>query len=269
MITSVHNPKVQLVRQLLTHSKARHEQGAFVIEGVRLAEEALQAGWEAQLVFFTNQLDARGKSVLDRLVAEGVSAEQVSEAVMEKISDTETPQGLLVVLAQKTLPLPPSLDFLLILDGIHDPGNLGTILRSAAAAGAQGVLLAPGCADAWSPKVVRAGMGAHFRLAILSLGWEEIESIVKQTARQVEIYLADSAQGLPYTQVDFRSPLAIIVGGEAFGAGDRAASLADAKVHISLPGKSESLNAAMAASILLFEVVRQRRGQKLEQVMLK
>jgi TrmH family RNA methyltransferase len=260
MITSVHNPKIQSVRKLQAQAKTRREEKAFIIEGVRLAEEALAGAWDAQQVLFTETLDERGKTLLDRFSSKGAQVEQVSESVMNAISETETPQGLLVVLAQRALPLPPKPDFLLILDGVRDPGNLGTILRSSTAAGVQLLLLAPGCVDAWSPKVLRAGMGAHFRLPIRSLSWQDIGHTLKQASGNMQIYLADSAGGISYTQAEFRTPLALIVGGEAAGAGSEAESLADGKVHIPMPGGSESLNAAVAASILLFEVVRQRTG---------
>ena len=223
MITSVHNTRVQSVRKLLLQSKERHEQAAFVIEGVRLAEEALYASWETRLVLFTDHLDQRGQAVVDGFTARGVPAEQVSDAVMGAISDTETPQGILAVLAIKPLPLPHSLHFLLILDGIRDPGNLGTILRTAAAAGVQAVLLASGCTDAWSPKVVRAGMGAHFHLPVLSLTWSELTHILSREESNLRVFLADSTGGIPYTQSDFRPPLALIVGGEAVGAGAQVA----------------------------------------------
>jgi len=258
MITSTHNPKIQAVRKLQAQSKTRREEQAFVIEGVRLSEEALQAGWDAQQVFYTDTLDERGKAVVGSFSSRCVPAEQITEAVMNTISETETPQGLLVVLAMRTLPLPPAPSFLLILDGVRDPGNLGTVLRTAAAAGVQAVLLTPGGADAWSPKVLRAGMGAHFRLPIRSLGWEGIKSILKGSSVHLRVYLADSATGTPYTNADFRSPMVLIVGGEAAGAGSQSASLADEKVHIPMPGGSESLNAGIAASILLFEAIRQR-----------
>lgn len=262
MITSVHNPRVQVVRRLQSKAKDRREEHAFVVEGVRLAEEALSAGWSARLVFFTEQLDERGKAVVDGFEAQGTPAEQVSDAVMNAVSRTETPQGLLVVLTEQILTLPPNLDFILILDSVRDPGNLGTVLRTAAAALVQGVLLAPGCADAWSGKVLRAGMGAHFHLPIRTLAWSEITPLLKTPPTKIKIFLADAAGGESYTQADFRSPLALIVGGEAVGAGTEALSLADAKVHIPMPGGSESLNAGIAASILLFEVVRQRRTPK-------
>jgi TrmH family RNA methyltransferase len=262
MITSVHNPRIQAVRKLQAQSRVRRKHGEFVIEGLRLAEEALNSNWQARLVLFTEQLDQRGQAVLAGFSARRVPTEQVSASVMAAISQTETPQGIVIVLAIKPLPLPASLHFVLILDGMRDPGNLGAILRTAVAAGVQVVLLAPGCTDAWSPKVLRAGMGAHFRLPILSQTWPELSDTLTQSGSNLHIYLADSSAGMPYTQADFRSPLALIIGGEAAGAGAESQSMAEKRVHIPMPGGSESLNAAAAASILLFEVQRQRSEEK-------
>jgi TrmH family RNA methyltransferase len=258
MITSIHNPRVQAVSKLQLQAKVRREKQEFVVEGVRLAEEALQAGWQAQLVLFTDQLDQRGKAVVSGFLDKKIPAEEVSEAVMKAISGTETPQGILVVLSVRQLPIPEPPTFLLVLDGVRDPGNLGTILRTSLAAGVQAVLLAPGCVDAFSPKVVRGGMGAHFRLPILQPGWDGIRSILKTPGSRLQVYLADSTAGVPYSCVDYHSPVAIIIGGEASGAGAESAALADEMVHIPMPGGSESLNVAVAAGILVFEVVRQR-----------
>jgi TrmH family RNA methyltransferase len=181
--------------------------------------------------------------------------EEVSPAVMKSASNTHTPQGILAVMAQRLLPLPADLDFILLLDAIRDPGNLGTILRTAAAAGVQGIILTPDSVDPFSPKVLRSAMGAHFRLPLLVLAWIEIEALLKPG---VKIYLSDVANSLPYTQADFRSPVALIIGGEAEGAGAEAQLLAERRIHIPMAPGVESLNAAVAAAILMFEVVRQR-----------
>jgi TrmH family RNA methyltransferase len=149
---------------------------------------------------------------------------------------------------------PANSTFLLILDGIRDPGNLGTLLRTAQAAGVQAVFLPPGGADAFSPKVVRAGMGAHFRLPIISMDWDQIRSQFSN----LSIFLADCERGAAHFQARFDIPLALIIGGEAAGAGSQASNLATSRVHIPMPGKAESLNAAIAGAILMFEVVRQR-----------
>ncbi len=258
MITSVHNPKVQAVRKLQSQARQRQQEQAFVVEGVRLVEEAWSAGWTARQVFFTGQLDKRGQAVVEGFSGQGAPVEQVSDAVMGSLSETETPQGLLAVIGLQSLPLPEAFSFVLILDGLHDPGNLGTILRTAAAARVDGVLLAPGCVDPWSGKVLRAGLGAHFHLPILPFKWSAFRGMLNQPAGRLTVYLAESGSGLSCWQADFCTPLALIVGGEAVGAGSQARSVADVLVHIPMPGGSESLNAAVAASILLFEVVRQR-----------
>jgi TrmH family RNA methyltransferase len=158
------------------------------------------------------------------------------------------------VLNLAPLPIPPSPDFVLIADQIRDPGNLGTLLRTAAAAGVQAVLLAPETTDAFAPKVVRAGMGAHFRLPILSLAWDEIRSHVAG----LQIYLADVQGTISCWEAGFEAPLALIIGGEAEGASAAARTLATQSVFIPMVGSTESLNAGIAGSILLFEVVRQR-----------
>ncbi len=257
MITSAHNPKIQWLRKLQSQSRFRRQEGAFVVEGVRLAEEALQAGWPARLVLHTEQLSERGQTVVAGFSQRSVPVETTTEAVFKSASDTETPQGLIVALELQTLPLPSASDFVLIPDGVRDPGNLGTLLRTAAAADVDAVLLPPGTVDAFAPKVVRAAMGAHFRLPIQAMDWPTIQKIVRPIERPLRTFLADACDGRPYTQADLRQPLALVVGGEASGAGE-GILLADERLHIPMPGGIESLNAAVAAAILLFEVVRQR-----------
>jgi TrmH family RNA methyltransferase len=132
------------------------------------------------------------------------------------------------------------------------------MLRTAAAAGVQAVFIPAGTVDVYSPKVLRAAMGAHFRLPLRSLSWEELGTCLREAS--LRIYLADAGQGALYTATGFRQPLALIVGGEAGGAGASAEHLAHKRVRIPMPGGTESLNAAAAAAILLFEVVRQRNA---------
>lgn len=263
MITSVHNPKIQWVRKLQAQAKERRQEECFVIEGVRLVEEALLASWETRLVLYNQGLNRRGLTLVESFAARGVPTESVSPHVMAAAAETETSQGILAVLAMKSLPLPKVVDFLLIPDGIRDPGNLGTLLRTAAAADVQGVLLPPGSADSFAPKVVRSAMGAHFRLPIQAMAWEQIQTLLKPPApaAPVSLYLADAKGELAYTQADFRRSTALLIGGEASGAGSEASRLADQRLYIPMPGGIESLNAAVAAAVLMFEVVRQRLKQ--------
>jgi TrmH family RNA methyltransferase len=256
MITSAHNKKIQELRALQRSSRERRDAGVFIVEGVRLLEEALSAGWQAQAVFYTENLEPRGRRLLEGFAARGAALQPVLDSVLAAASDTETPQGVLAVLQMQTLPYPQKLNFVLIPDQVRDPGNLGTMLRTAAAAGVQAVFLPAGVVDPFSPKVLRAGMGAHFRLPLLLLAWNEIQAEVAR--RGLRLYLAETGSGVDYSLADFVSPLALIVGGEAEGAGVEAQALADQRVFIPMPGGSESLNAAVAAGVLLFEVVRQR-----------
>ena len=261
MITSTRNPKVQMVRALNVNAKARREARAFVIEGVRMIEESLAHGWLPELVFFSEAISQRGMQAVRIYQEQGLPVEQVAPHVLKAAGDTETPQGILAVLRLKQLPLPPEPSFVLILDRIRDPGNTGTILRTAAAAGVEAALLAPDSADPFGPKVLRAGMGAQFHLPVQSLTWEEINAYIRPTGSNegLKVYLADAAAALAHTEADMKSPMALIIGGEAEGAGGRAQSMAQERVKIPMPGEVESLNAAVAAGILLFEVVRQRR----------
>ncbi len=259
IITSPQNPRMQLVRALLTRRAERDSSRTFVIEGVRLAEEALSANWTAHLVLTSSQLSERGREVAAGFAAGGAEVVEVEPRLLEALSGTESPQGILAVMQRTDLPPPAPANFIVVADGIRDPGNLGTLLRTCNAAGVQAVFLTPGTVDAFSPKVVRAGMGAHFRLPIHSLDWKKIIRFCRVDSHPpLRLLLAEAAEGTSLWQADLRAPLALVIGGEAEGASPEALSAVDGCVAIPMPGKSESLNAAVAAAILLFEVVRQR-----------
>jgi RNA methyltransferase, TrmH family len=165
MINSAQNPRLKLARSLMGRPKERQAARAFVAEGVRLVEEALSSGWPVRYVLYTAELRARGRALVKQLEGKGVEVEQVSDVLLNAISETENSQGLLAVLEYSALPIPPSPDFVLIPDSIRDPGNLGSLLRTAAAAGVQAVWLPPETSDAFAPKVLRAGMGILIDIA--------------------------------------------------------------------------------------------------------
>jgi TrmH family RNA methyltransferase len=253
MITSNQNPKIKLARALLGRAKERREAGAFLVEGVRLVEEAVKSNWPTRFVLFDETLSERGKSQIEGLRSQGLDVEEVSTSVMQSLSETESPQGILAVLNDSQLPIPAPLNLVLIIDQVRDPGNLGTLLRSAAAAGVQAVLIPPETTDAFAPKVVRSGMGAHFRLPIHTIDWDEIEKLT----RGLQVYLADM-DGRSCWETDLRQPLALIIGGEAEGASVSAKKMATGKISIPMTASMESLNAGVAGSVLMFEAVRQR-----------
>ena len=254
MITSSQNPKLKLVRALAGRPKERREAGAFLAEGARLVEEALAAGWPIRFALYAQGLSERPAQVVEALVRAGVETESVEAGLFNSVSETESSQGILAVLELAALSAPKKPTFTLILDKIRDPGNLGTLLRSAQAAGVDLVLIPPETSDPFAPKVVRSGMGAHFRLPILRADWDEIRARLGKTP----VYLAETENAIPCWQADFKSALALVVGGEAEGASPEARELASQNVVIPMPGGMESLNAAVAGSVLMFEVVRQR-----------
>jgi TrmH family RNA methyltransferase len=253
LITSPQNQHLQLVRALLEQPKARRKHHAFVAEGARLLEDGLDSELPVQFVLYKPEHSPRVDNAL-RLLPPTVPLMLVESRLFDHLSDTETSQGVLAVFSLPTWEVNTENDFLLILDQVRDPGNLGTILRTAEAAGVQAVLLTPGTTDAWSPKVVRASMGSHFRLPIFSLDWETINTVVSD----FQVLHADMEGELAYWQADLCKPTALLIGGEADGISQEAQRIVTGSVRIPMAGENESLNAAISAGILLFEVLRQR-----------
>ncbi len=256
MITSRQNPKLKLARALGGRPKERRKTGAFLAEGVRLVEEALNADWPIRFVLYSEGLSERGKALVGKLKVKRLEVEEVEQNLLQSISETAVSQGILAVLEFSQLSIPESPNFILVPDQIRDPGNLGALIRTAAAAGVQAVLLPPETTDAFAPKVVRAGMGAHFRMTVHTMDWNEIEQVCKRASLQV--FLADM-DGSSCWETDFQQPLALIVGGEAQGASAQAGKLASVQVCIPMSGETESLNAGVAGAVLMYEIVRQRR----------
>ena len=257
-ISSPENPKVKALRSL--HRRpARYGERLFLVEGVRLVEEALQAGLSLAIVLYDPERlreTPRGAALLAHLAAHP-AAFSTTPQILDGAADTVAPQGVVAAVPFPDLPPRPE-GLVLVLDRLRDPGNCGAILRTAEAAGAGLVVLAPDTVDPFSPKVVRAGMGAHFRLPLCAASsWAEIALFL--AGRQV--WLAGARAGRPYDAVDWRVPTALVVGGEAEGASEEARQFATGAVSIPMAGAAESLNAAVAAGILLFEALRQRRGR--------
>ena len=253
MITSPQNGQIQLVRKLMEQSKARDKNQAFVAEGVRLVEEGVKSIFPVKFILRKPDPSSRALSFLESL-SENYPILVVEPKLFDSLSGTETSQGILAVFEFSSLSLPTQLDFLVILDQLRDPGNMGTILRSAEAAGAQAVIVPSGNTDPFAPKVVRSGMGAHFRLPIQQLPWEVIDALTED----LPVFHADMNGQLTCWQADFRKPLVLLIGGEAEGISIEGQQLATHSVRIPMKGKTESLNAAVSASVLMFEVYRQR-----------
>ena len=260
MITSLSNAKVKHVRRLQIDRRFRNREKQYVVEGTRWLTELVNLARPPEMLFFTERWleTAVHAQILQQLNSLGQPAPLlVSEEVLQAMSDTNTAPGVLAVLGIQPKPLPSVPSLLLVLDAINTPGNLGTMLRTAGAAGVDGVLLGPDCVDLYNPKVVRGGMGAHLRLAIHSQRWPEIAA----TVQGMQVLVATSQPEMDYTAVDWQRPATLIIGSEAVGAGSEARELATNSITIPMQAATESLNAAMAAGIILFEAVRQRNQQ--------
>jgi TrmH family RNA methyltransferase len=259
--------------QALALPKGRRDQGRFLVEGVRLVSDALRAGWQPESALLNSDLlskTAEGRQLLHKLVAlraqetYNAALSYASERALAAASDTRHPQGIVASFKLRGWELPRDIarPLLLICDDVQDPGNLGTILRSAEAAGVQAVLLTTNCVDVFNPKVVRAGMGAHFRLpAFPEMSWERIDAALASAGVNLErVFAADARGMLDYDQADWTQPSVLIVSNEAQGLSERARRMAQGGIlAIPMLGGTESLNSAMAATVILFEAARQRR----------
>jgi TrmH family RNA methyltransferase len=259
-LTSIQNPHVKFARSL-AHRKVRHRERAFVVEGVRLFEDALSAGFRPLRLFFDpSRIENTLIQRLQTLSADDTLVHEVTPAVIAAIAETDSPQGIAAIFKFPDVPIVQGVDasLFVVADGIKDPGNLGTLLRSAAAAGAHAVFVSPRTTDPYAPKVIRAAMGAHFRLPIRSLDWDALDPMLGSCAQRLG---AEAGQGVPYDTVDWRQPTALILGSEATGISDRAARQLSGYVTIPMHGEVESLNAAVAGAVIRFEAARQRRRQ--------
>lgn len=252
-ITSTQNERVKLARSLQERPRARRKHMRIAVEGTRLVRDAWERGARPDFVLYDP--DTADATLIKQMTKARVSLLAVSPEVMAHVSDTEQPQGIVSVFPLPVPPLPKTPRRVLICDAIGDPGNMGGLLRSAAAAGVDVAVLSPDCADPYNPKALRAGMGAHFRLPVVEASWTEITTFCEDLA----VYAADAGGALAYDAVDWTQRWALIVGSEAHGLSAPAQALATAQINIPMAAQTESLNAMVAASIILFEAARQVR----------
>jgi RNA methyltransferase, TrmH family len=276
IITSPSNPRITKLHTL--HSaRGRKKSGLFLLEGLNLLEALLNAHMQPQEVYYEPALlhrTPKGAALLQRLLhssdLENTQLIEVSERVIEAIGETQTSQGVVSVLPLNAFD--PELirlrrrnaerPALLILDDLADPGNLGTILRTALAADVERVLLTSNCVDYYSPKVMRAAAGAHMLLPVeTELAWETINTRVQShCGESPRVLLAEAGSDQMYYQQDLTYPFALIIGNEAHGPSHEARALATQSISIPLAAGLESLNAAMATGIILYKAVRQRNN---------
>jgi TrmH family RNA methyltransferase len=249
------------VRRLRGLIREGREEGLVVIEGIRLAEDALEAGVVVLEAAATVEMarHARGRHIVEELNRREVPVRWVDTGVMASLSDVETSQGLLLLARRPDVdssPLAGDRPLVLFIAGVQDPGNLGSLLRLAEAAGVTGVFIGTGSADPFSSKALRGAMGSTFRIP---MGFRPSASEVTVLRRGGVSVWAATAEGTPYDAVDWRRPSALVVGNEGAGLPEATVKACDGRVAVPMAGRVESLNVAVAAGIILFEAARQRR----------
>ena len=257
-ITSVQNALVKAAADL-KQKKYRLERQLFLAEGLRTVEEAIGSE-SVEQIFYTAIEDERTRRVLETAAEKDVALYCVSESVMKKISDTDSPQGIVAVCKMQSVKLESLFatgNMLLVLDRVADPGNVGTMLRTADAAGIGGIVLLKGCVDIYAPKTVRSTMGSLFHVPVFA-GADEAQ-FVKAAKRAGYELLVTSLEGADNLyKADLRGRLAFVMGNEANGVTETLLAEADKRVYIPMAGRAESLNVAMAAGIVMFEALRRK-----------
>lgn len=268
MITSSANSRVKQVIQWQTKAKERKKAGVFLTEGFKMYEEAplesiLEVYVAESALASLEKMDAKEEKMAVKLKKTGY--EVVADSLFKKMADTQTPQGILCVVKQPEYRLEEILKqdrpLLMILENLQDPGNLGTIIRTGEGAGITGVIMTAKTVDIFNPKVIRATMGSVFRVPFLYV--EDMEDTLKKLKEKgIRTYAAHLAGREYYDSFSFTGGTAFLIGNEGNGLEKKTADLADSYLKIPMEGKVESLNAAIAASLLMYEAQRQRRNGK-------
>lgn len=266
MITSTSNAKIKRIVQLRKKKKARDAEGVFLVEGIRMFREIPEK--LLQEIYISESCEEKeGKEIRRRASACGIRPELVSDGVFSHLSDTQTPQGILCVVGQRSYSLEEVADapcpHMLVLDRLQDPGNVGTILRTAEGAGVTGILLDGECADIYNPKTIRSTMGSVFRMPFYYI--QDLEEGIRYLKKRgICTYAAHLEGKRAYDEEDYRKPCAFLIGNEGNGLRPEIADLADTYIRIPMAGEVESLNAAIASAVLMFEAGRQRRSRPAE-----
>ena len=256
MITSHSNAKIKNIIQLNTSGKARREQGLFVAEGTKMFLEAPDE--DIEQVFVSESYYAACEC---RKEIESHSFEIVEDSVFKKASDTMSPQGILCIVKQKQYQLEdllaPTDPLLVILEGLQDPGNLGTILRTGEGAGINGVIMDRNTVDLYNPKVIRATMGSIYRVPFIYVD-DLLDAMNRMKEKKIQLYAAHLQGRQQYYEEHYQGGVAFMIGNEGNGLSEEASACADIRIRIPMLGKVESLNAAVSASVLMYEAMRQR-----------
>jgi TrmH family RNA methyltransferase len=261
VIESAQNRYLKLFRSL-EKRKARTESGLMALEGVRLVSDALLRGCIPEVVLLRADHSMYDFPFLQSLSTPAVIV-TVEKTLFDRTAFTESPQGIMAVVKKPVhtlddiFVLTPQL--ILIVDGVQEPGNLGTMLRSAAAVGAGGTVLLPGSVDVANPKVLRAAMGANFAIPVAEAGHNEL--LKELRSRNITLVTTGSEANVGYDSYDWTQPVAVVIGNEGTGVSEPLKAAAGTTVSIPMAYSVESLNAAVAMSVIFFEAARQRRRE--------
>lgn len=257
MITSSNNPQLKTISQLNKKAKLRREYGLYVVEGYKMYAEAPKS--EIEKVYVSESFLEKHPEVLK----EQSHCEVVQDKLFTAVCDTQTPQGILCIMRQKKRNIEEFMKkekpFFVFLEDLQDPGNVGTIIRTAEGAGVDGVIMTKNCVDIYNPKTIRSTMGSIYRVPLFVVDdMDEILGLFKQYG--IKTYAAHLAGRNNYDCEDYTKGTAILIGNEGNGLSDALSEQADCLVKIPMCGQLESLNAAMAAGIFMYETARQRRN---------
>lgn len=256
LIVSRDNSQFKSLRKLAFSSRERRKAGKVLLDGAHLvAAHAERIGAPEMLVISASAQERPEIGALLSSTPESVCRIALSDALFQELSPVDTPTGILALAAVPEIPLLPVPQCIVLIEAVQDPGNLGSILRSAAAAGAEVAYLSAGCADAWSPKVLRGGMGAHFVLPIR----EGVDLVAVARAFPGEVVVTSLQGNASLFDLDLAGMVAFVIGNEGAGVSQALRQAATRCVRIPMPGAIESLNAAAAAAVCFFERVRQRQ----------
>lgn len=257
-ISSHSNPFFKELLKLASSARQRRKAQQTLLEGAHLLQAYHASGNQQPQHLLVTKAAVQNREVAELLKKfPDVPLSQLDDSLFAEVSELKTPSCILALIALPQTPIASSVQnrFCLLLEDIQDPGNLGSILRSAAAAGCEAVFLSKKCADAWSPKVLRAGMGGHFVLSI----HESIDLLAMATAFQGKIFAAVVGAKSNLYDCDLHGNIAFAVGNEGAGLSESLLAVISQHIAIPMPGRSESLNVAAATAVCLFEAVRQRR----------
>lgn len=259
---SARNPRVQRLTKLAKRREERVSERAFVVEGPMLVAAALEADAPVCEVYVDAEAaDRPAVAALVRRLSPELNAWRLPAGVLERVGDAATSQGILAVVERREgpWPTPATETFVLVLAEVADPGNAGTLIRAAAAAGAGTVVVAGGV-DPWSPKVVRASAGAIFGIDLVMAGDGPADAVARLRQLGYRVLATSVHEGEPYDTARLDGPVAVVVGNEAHGVGALVAAAADGLLTIPMAGAIESINVAMAGTLICFEVLRRRRN---------